>query len=626
VAIEIAELVAEVRAHTTEFKEGMHEVEGGMTKTQKAAGIAGLAIAGGLAYGLDKSIEAAEEGQVSQSHLDAAFKAAGQSADKYSGQIDEAESSGRKLGFTNDDTRGSLATLETATHDARKSFELLGTAEDLSRTKHESLDAASSTLAKAMTGSARAAKALGIQIIPATDHMDALGSKTDYASLKQYELAKTAATLADKQETASQVIDKVTAATKGQADAFSHTAAGGMATFHAQVNEVEEGLGNALLPALTKVTGAIAAMAGWLSEHEGVTKLVVAALGLLAGALLATSVATTIMNSALLASPITWIILGLIALVAAVVYAYEHFQTFHDIVQAVMGGVREAVGVAVNAVVATFNFLKDTVNAIWGAIGGDVRAAWALIEGIVKLYLGILETEVRGVIAIVETVVRTGFNAIKDIIKIVMDLIHGDWSGAWNAMKALVSDVLGGIEGVLKIAVGTVESIAKQIGTALLNAVKDKAGDLLDFMRSLPGRLVAALGDLGSLLIHAGESLIDGFVHGVESKISAVEGTLKSLTSKLTSWKGPPEKDAVILEPAGRSVMQGFIDGVTAKIPQVQDLMQGVAPSLNVGDLAPAASATAHGGVTVQVNNPTFLSGSRTELRQFANTLQEFLA
>jgi phage-related protein len=280
----------------------------------------------------------------------------------------------------------------------------------------------------------------------------------------------------------------------------------------------------------------------------------------------------------------------------------------------------------VNAVVATFNFLKDTVNAIWGAIGGDVRAAWALIEGIVKLYLGILETEVRGVISIVETVVRTGFNAIKDIIKIVMDLIHGDWSGAWNAMKALVGDVLGGIEGVLKITVGTVESIAKQIGSALLNAVKGKAEDLLDFMRSLPGRLVAALGDLGSLLIHAGESLIDGFVHGVESKISAVEGTLKSLTSKLTSWKGPPEKDAVILEPAGRSVMQGFIDGVTAKIPQVQDLMQGVAPSLNVGDLAPAASATAHGGVTVQVNNPTFLSGSRTELRQFANTLQEFLA
>lgn len=627
-AIEIAELVAEVRAHTTEFKEGMAEVEHGMSKTQKVAGLAGIAIAGGLAVGLDKSVEAAMEMQRENERMGSTFKAAGLNVDDYREEIEKAEGSGRKLGFTNLESASAITNLTLATGNAHKSLEDLSVAEDYARYKHISLQSASETLAKAMTGSGRAIKALGLQVIPATDHLDAMKSKSDYASVAQYSQAKAAAYLADKQETANMIIEKVTAATKGQADAFSHTAEGGAAQFHAQLDSLEESMGFAVLPAITKVTQALAGMAGFLAEHKGLAEILVVALGALAVGLIGVSVATWAMNSALLANPITWIVVAIAALVIGLIAAYEHFQTFRDIVNSVWDVVRNATATAVAAIVAAFNWVKSTSQAIWSAIRTDVEATWAAIEAVIRVAFGIIKTYVTGELEIIKTVISTAFNVIKDIVKIVVDLIRGDWSGAWNAMKNLVSTVMSGVEGVLRAAIGTFTSIAAQLGEALLSGLKSKLGDLLDFVKSIPGRVLAALGDLSHLLYDAGAQIVGGLIDGITSKIGAVTGAIGHLKSLIHLTDGTPAGDAEdrsFLYGAGQLVVDGLVSGITSKLSAVtgalDDVKANVAVSAPVG--APAASG---GGVTVHVNNPTFLSGSRTELRQFAQSIEEFLS
>lgn len=93
-------------------------------------------------------------------------------------------------------------------------------------------------------------------------------------------------------------------------------------------------------------------------------------------------------------------------------------------------------------------------------------------------------------------------------------------------------------------------------------AVKTKMGEAIRFVASIPSRVTAALGSLGSLLFSAGSELIGGFISGITSRIGDVEGTLRSLTGKLTSWKGPPAKDASLLTPAGKLLMAGLIKGI----------------------------------------------------------------
>jgi hypothetical protein len=245
-----------------------------MDSAESVAKRAGHGIKVGLAVGLsaaavgftaltveiDKSVKAAIGGEVSQTALDTALKNTHQSLQANTAALEAAEAAARKKGFADDDSRSALAKLETATGSTRKSVVDLSLAEDIARFKHVDLDAATKMLTGTMAGNTRAAKALGIVLVPVTTNVDAL--KERYKQLGKAippaELAQ--AKILDKMATGQSVIDAVTKRVHGQGDAYSRTAAGGMARFHAQLVHIQEGVGGIALPALTK-------MADFLTAH-----------------------------------------------------------------------------------------------------------------------------------------------------------------------------------------------------------------------------------------------------------------------------------------------------------------------------------------------------------------------
>jgi hypothetical protein len=132
----VARLEAILGADTRGFDKAMDQSESRMHSVRKTAGVAGAAIVGGLALGLEKSVHAAMEAQTSQSRLEVAFKTAGLSAGRYRKNVDDLEQSGRKLGFTDEQTKSSLGSLLVATHDMAKATNNLGVAQDIARFKH----------------------------------------------------------------------------------------------------------------------------------------------------------------------------------------------------------------------------------------------------------------------------------------------------------------------------------------------------------------------------------------------------------------------------------------------------------------------------------------------------------
>lgn len=75
-------------------------------------------------------------------------------------------------------------------------------------------------------------------------------------------------------------------------------------------------------------------------------------------------------NLVMAANPITLIIIAVVALVAAVVYAYKNFETFRNVVNAVWAGIRTA------ALWAWNNVLKPTFSAIWTSL--QTIGRWAM--------------------------------------------------------------------------------------------------------------------------------------------------------------------------------------------------------------------------------------------------------
>src|SRR6266566_3602624 len=134
-ATTVARLEAILSANTRDFDHAMNKSEGRMKSIGKVAGVAGLAIAGGLAIGLEKSVKAAIGAQASQARLAQAFTNAHLNAAVYEKRIQGVEAASRKLGFTEEDVHTSLGSLITASGSYSKAAKDMAAAQDIARFK-----------------------------------------------------------------------------------------------------------------------------------------------------------------------------------------------------------------------------------------------------------------------------------------------------------------------------------------------------------------------------------------------------------------------------------------------------------------------------------------------------------
>lgn len=119
-----------------------------------------------------------------------------------------------------------------------------------------------------------------------------------------------------------------------------------------------------------------------------------------------------------------------------------------------------------------------------------------------------------------------------------------------------------------------IEAVAHVV--EFVRGVKEKFGEAVDFVKSIPGKILAALGNLGSLLYNAGIKVLAGFVEGIRSKIADLQGVLSGITDKIPDWKGPADKDAVLLRPAGQMIMKGLVDGIEDGTAALRDKLLGI--------------------------------------------------
>lgn len=121
-------------------------------------------------------------------------------------------------------------------------------------------------------------------------------------------------------------------------------------------------LGESLLPALRFVSDLLA-------DNPGLIQVLVPAVLILAGALAVAAAAQWAMNSALLANPITLVVLLIIALITWLVVLWQRSETFRDIVTGVWSAVQGGVEGAVTGILAAIGW----VAAVPGMVAGYFR-------------------------------------------------------------------------------------------------------------------------------------------------------------------------------------------------------------------------------------------------------------
>ncbi|MEU3709012.1 phage tail protein [Streptomyces catenulae] len=237
----------------------------------------------------------------------------------------------------------------------------------------------------------------------------------------------------------------------------------------------------------------------------------------------------------------------------------------------IVGVLKMAWGLIEGLFTGNFSTLKAGWSQFWSGIWSFVKGIWDTILGGFKTFLsvGILGAAGKGLKA-VGAAFKSGWQAVKAFGEAAWNAIKSGFSSFGSFLANLGSSMMSRLGSLFSAGWSAIKDVASRAMSALGRAISTGITASIGFVRQLPGRAKDALSNLGSTLVGAGKALIRGLIDGIKSMFGAVKNKLGELTSKLTDWKGPAPKDAVLLYDAGRLIIQGLVKGLESEFDSVK--------------------------------------------------------
>ena len=258
---------------------------------------------------------------------------------------------------------------------------------------------------------------------------------------------------------------------------------------------------------------------------EGVITVLIGAVAAFLGVIL-------LVNTALLASPITWIVVGIMALVAAFVVLWNECEGFRNFwinlwetvstwvektVKNIVDWFKQAWVDIKNAFNTAISWIKEKIiqpiadfynKWIRPVIEKIIEIITKCVEIIISLYVGLYNLLVDKIIKpIAEWVSKTVGN-IKDWIKGAVDTIKGWFSDLWNKIKEIFSPVA---------------NFFKEIWNKAYNAVKTVFSPIVNFFGGIWDKIKNKFSKLGTSI---GDAISSAVKSGINGVISLIERTI----------------------------------------------------------------------------------------------------
>jgi hypothetical protein len=321
----------------------------------KKAALPAAAAIGGLAVALGSATKAAMEDEAAQVELARTLNISASATDA---QVAATENMISKMslasGIADDDLRPALANLVRGTKDIGKAQEGLSLAMDISTATGKDLATVSDALAKAYGGNMKGLKALSPEM----------------------------ATLIKEGADLNTVMDVLGGTFGGATAEAAGTAEGQMKRFGIAIAETKENIGAALIPVVEKVLPLLTAMGAWAQENTTTFLVIAGAIGGIAAAILVANAAIKVytlytqlaaaanflLNAALMANPITLVIIAVVALIAILTALYFKFDGVRKIVDTVFDAITTGVKFSFDAIKTYFTAVLNIYKSIFNGI------------------------------------------------------------------------------------------------------------------------------------------------------------------------------------------------------------------------------------------------------------------
>jgi hypothetical protein len=169
-----------------------------------------------------------------------------------------------------------------------------------------------------------------------------------------------------------------------------------------------------------------------------------------------------------------------------------------------------------------------------------------------------------------------------DIAQAWLKLQH-ETAVVFDGMRHEVAHVLDMIRGAISSAGAWIVGSWIKTGHSIESNWNHAWSVVVNYAKGVPGAILHALGNLGSLLINAGKAIMDGFLSGIKSGWSDVTGFLGSVGGWISHLKGPLDYDRRLLVPHGMAIMNGLLDGMQSRMPALRAFLHGVTSTIGGG-------------------------------------------
>lgn len=362
-----------------------------------------------------------------------------------------------------------------------------------------------------------------------------------------------------------------------------------------------ESIGNSIADAITNIVNGISSFdwGGFFSIVgdgiglfvDGLSLIIdnVGDIGGLADVIVAVAVAFGVLNAVLtvyntvmavqtaimMANPTTWIILGIVAAIAALILIIKNWGTITETIAAVWEKVKNAlintwnniysmfvgiftailnnpvVQLIVNFVTTEFNIMKNLITGIWNGIKDIAAGAWEYIKNVVLGPVLLLCDLVTGNFTKLKEDASKIFSNLGNALSTIWNGISGIASSIWTAIKEHIGNTVGRMVDGIKFAIQKIPGIFSDI-----------FGRVRNFVTSLPGEA-----------LHWGRDIIDGIADGIKGAIGKVTSAVKGVADKIRSFLHFSEPDVGPLSDFHTympDMMSGLASGIKAGIPMLQ--------------------------------------------------------
>lgn len=362
-----------------------------------------------------------------------------------------------------------------------------------------------------------------------------------------------------------------------------------------------ESIGNSIADAITNIVNGISSFdwGGFFSIVgdgiglfvDGLSLIIdnVGDIGGLADAIVAVAVAFGVLNAVLtayntvmavqtaimMANPTTWIILGIVAAIAALILIIKNWGIITETIATVWEKVKNAlintwnniysmfvgiftailnnpvVQLIVNFVTTEFNIMKNLITGIWNGIKDIAAGAWEWIKNVIVGPVLLLCDLVTGNFTKLKEDASKIFSNLGNALSTIWNGISGIASSIWTAIKEHIGNTVGRMVDGIKFAIQKIPGIFSDI-----------FGRVRNFVTSLPGEA-----------LHWGRDIIDGIADGIRGAIGKVTSAVKGVADKIRSFLHFSEPDVGPLSDFHTympDMMSGLAGGIKAGIPMLQ--------------------------------------------------------